>query len=96
MKTLIKSACAVVTLLLDSSVTSPRLTGTGPGSAQHTLDQGCTPDNAWREYPRPQMVRPDWVNLNGLWQYAICRKERRPAEPRGRARSWFPLRLNRH
>ena len=30
-----------------------------------------TPDNAWREYPRPQMVRPDWTNLNGLWQYAI-------------------------
>ena len=23
------------------------------------------------EYPRPQMVRQDWVNLNGLWDYAI-------------------------
>ncbi|MBP5721130.1 MAG: beta-galactosidase [Bacteroidales bacterium] len=23
------------------------------------------------EYPRPQMVRPDWQNLNGLWDYAI-------------------------
>ena len=23
------------------------------------------------EYPRPQMVRNDWVNLNGLWDYAI-------------------------
>jgi hypothetical protein len=21
------------------------------------------------EYPRPQMVRSDWLNLNGLWQY---------------------------
>ena len=21
------------------------------------------------EYPRPQMVRPDWLNLNGLWEY---------------------------
>ena len=21
------------------------------------------------EYPRPQMVRQDWLNLNGLWQY---------------------------
>ncbi len=31
-----------------------------------------TPDNAWREYPRPQLVRPDWINLNGLWQYAIA------------------------
>ncbi|MFH2038475.1 MAG: sugar-binding domain-containing protein, partial [Chloroflexota bacterium] len=23
------------------------------------------------EYPRPQMTRPRWVNLNGWWQYAI-------------------------
>ena len=23
------------------------------------------------EYPRPQMVRQDWMNLNGLWNYAI-------------------------
>lgn len=23
------------------------------------------------EYPRPQMVRADWQNLNGWWQYAI-------------------------
>jgi hypothetical protein len=23
------------------------------------------------EYPRPQMVRPEWMNLNGLWDYAI-------------------------
>ncbi len=23
------------------------------------------------EYPRPQMVRNQWLNLNGLWQYAV-------------------------
>ena len=23
------------------------------------------------EYPRPQMVREGWINLNGLWDYAI-------------------------
>lgn len=23
------------------------------------------------EYPRPQFVRPDWINLNGYWEYAI-------------------------
>ncbi len=29
------------------------------------------PDNAWYEYPRPQLVRENWQNLNGLWEYAI-------------------------
>ena len=24
------------------------------------------------EYPRPQMVRERWMNLNGEWEYAIC------------------------
>jgi len=30
-----------------------------------------SPANALPEYPRPQMVRKEWVNLNGLWEYAI-------------------------
>lgn len=29
------------------------------------------PENVHAEYPRPQMVREQWVNLNGLWDYAI-------------------------
>jgi beta-galactosidase/beta-glucuronidase len=27
------------------------------------------------EYPRPQLVRSKWTNLNGLWEYAISGKE---------------------
>ena len=30
-----------------------------------------TPENVHPEYPRPQMVRENWMNLNGLWNYAI-------------------------
>lgn len=29
------------------------------------------PENVLPEYPRPQMVRQHWMNLNGLWNYAI-------------------------
>ncbi|MBD2702267.1 glycoside hydrolase family 2 [Spirosoma sp. BT702] len=34
-------------------------------------EKQITPENAWREYPRPQMVRQQWQNLNGMWEYAI-------------------------
>lgn len=29
------------------------------------------PQNVLPEYPRPQLERTDWVNLNGEWEYAI-------------------------
>ncbi|ADB42149.1 glycoside hydrolase family 2 protein [Spirosoma linguale] len=37
-------------------------------------EKQLTPENAWREYPRPQMVRKQWQNLNGMWDYAITAK----------------------
>ncbi|GAA0536650.1 sugar-binding domain-containing protein [Chitinophaga japonensis] len=34
-----------------------------------------SPTNVLKEYPRPQLVRQNWQNLNGLWQYAISGKD---------------------
>ena len=31
-----------------------------------------SPEKVHPEYPRPQMLREKWVNLNGLWDYAIA------------------------
>lgn len=28
-------------------------------------------ENAWTEYPRPRLRRPQWQNLNGHWDYAV-------------------------
>ncbi len=33
--------------------------------------QDVDPDKPLPEYPRPQMVRERWMNLNGLWDYSI-------------------------
>ena len=30
-----------------------------------------SPTNVHSEYPRPLMARERWLNLNGLWEYAI-------------------------
>ncbi|RYG70950.1 glycoside hydrolase family 2 [bacterium] len=32
-----------------------------------------TAENAWRSYPRPQMAREQWQNLNGSWDYALTK-----------------------
>ena len=51
-----------------------------------------TPETAWREYPRPQLVRDAWTNLNGLWAYAVTPKNaERPADWRGQILVPFAL-----
>jgi hypothetical protein len=41
--------------------------GTPPLSTPWTA--GVGPDNALPEYPRPQLTRDRWQNLNGVWQF---------------------------
>jgi beta-galactosidase/beta-glucuronidase len=36
------------------------------------------PNSVWPEYPRPQLTRPSWVNLNGMWKYAITSDQTKP------------------
>lgn len=50
------------------------------------------PDLPHPEYPRPQMARESWQNLNGAWDYAITRQgENIPEVFPGKIRVPFPL-----
>ena len=49
---------------------------TGPLMTQWAAE--VDPGNALTEYPRPQMARAGWLNLNGLWEYAIRPREESP------------------
>ena len=48
--------------------------------------EAVTPENAWTEYPRPQLQREKWTNLNGTWDYAVTpiATEQAPSEWSGK------------
>ncbi|WP_245564984.1 glycoside hydrolase family 2 protein [Spirosoma panaciterrae] len=53
---------------------TPAVSQLQPAPIMSRWEKQVTPENAWREYPRPQLVRKQWQNLNGLWDYAITAK----------------------
>ncbi|MGN7821547.1 glycoside hydrolase family 2 protein [Chitinophaga sp. 22536] len=49
------------------------------GKITSPWSEKVNPTAALPEYPRPQLVRGNWKNLNGLWQYAV--REKNAATP---------------
>jgi len=46
----------------------------------------------WLEYPRPKLERTRWLNLNGLWDFAVAeRASPRPAAFEGKIRVPYPV-----
>jgi len=66
----------LLSLLPWSGLVAPRSAEWQParGPLMTRWAKDVSPQNALPEYPRPQMVRQDWLNLNGLWDYAIVDK----------------------
>ena len=44
------------------------------------IDEDQLPLN---QYPRPQFMRPDWMNLNGRWEYGVTPQDQIPEELEG-------------
>src|SRR5438067_6307310 len=53
------------------------------GPLQTRWAKDVRPDRVHPEYPRPQLVRRDWLNLNGLWQMEFAKQGDAP--PTGKA-----------
>lgn len=49
-----------------------------PGHIATPWAEHINPDLPLPEYPRPQMVRQGWQNLNGVWSYAVTAKDAPP------------------
>ena len=63
-----------------------------PGHLMTRWAHDVKPQQPLPEYPRPQMVRREWMNLNGLWDYAIGPQEGGPPETyAGRILVPFPI-----
>lgn len=45
----------------------------------------------WPQYPRPGMEREVWMNLNGLWDFAITGRDERPREWTGKILVPYPV-----
>jgi beta-galactosidase/beta-glucuronidase len=51
-----------------------------------------SPNNVLPEYPRPQMVRDAWLNLNGLWNFSLLdREHEEPTTYPGQILAPFPM-----
>ena len=65
-----KTLLAIVLLAVGISTASAEWKIAGD-KIRTTWAEQVTPENVHQQYPRPQLQRAEWMNLNGLWNYAI-------------------------
>ena len=84
--------CTAICCLLQTNGYTQSTWQMQPAPIQTRWAKEVNPENVLPEYPRPQMVRSNWQNLNGLWQYAVTPKEAgKPAQFEGSILVPFPI-----
>jgi hypothetical protein len=84
----------ILSLAVFSAVILPALGEWQPakGPLMTRWAKDVSPGKVHPEYPRPQLVRPQWLNLNGLWEYAIRpREDKQPEAFDGQILVPFPI-----
>jgi galactose mutarotase-like enzyme len=87
------SPCAAAAMILAALVPSRLALAQGPPSSLRTRwAVEVPPQIPLPDYPRPQMVRAAWQNLNGRWSYAVLARESpRPTRWDGTIAVPFPI-----
>ena len=79
--------------LIDAFLSARKLKENSPRAVNRTgsslWTEHAKQDEAMGEYPRPQMARIGWINLNGNWQYAFTQEAGRPEKFEGKIRVPF-------
>jgi hypothetical protein len=70
---IVGAACVLVLLMFSDALADNWKPASGPLMTRWAKD--VSPNKVLPEYPRPQMVRKEWQNLNGMWDYAIRPKD---------------------
>ncbi|GAC1358094.1 MAG: hypothetical protein NVSMB42_17180 [Herpetosiphon sp.] len=70
------SLVVLISCARSSNPTTPWQPKASPLSTQWSA--AVTATNALPDYPRPQMVRADWQNLNGVWQFSAAQDGQKP------------------
>ena len=85
------SAWAAAALALVASCSRPPEWQAAKAPLMTRWARDVSPTNARPEYPRPLMRREAWLNLNGLWEYALTPRGQRPPEYAGRILVPYPI-----
>ena len=70
-----RSTKIVALLLLVSALVAAKGYAPVQGKMTTRWASQVSPESVWKEYPRPQFERREWMNLNGLWDYAVLDKK---------------------